>query len=563
MSQALQAKLEQARDLHQKGQVQDAARLYREILEADPTQVDALHLMGLAALQLKQPGPAARLIRKALDARPEAAAYWGHYGIALAQLDKLDGAIAAYRRAIELDPGHTDALSNLGNTLQRQGRLEEAVAAYRQALKVSPRNAAAAYNLGIALKASGDLSGAAQAYRTAIALKPDYDRALSNLGNVLEALGEYEEALEAYGKALEINPSLVKGIANYASLKLELGAVEEVLVDYERALSLDPDDADTRYNYAQALLLLGRFGEGWAAQECRFQSSQLADQRRHFTAPEWQGEDLAGRRLFVWGEQGAGDQIQFASLFAELAGKGGSVLIDCDARLIPLFQRSFPDLEFEPQAEKLAERSQRSGFDCHIAMGSLCRLLRGSDSDFPAHEGYLRPDPDALAAVSARLEAEAGGRKTVGISWVSSGGRTGKGRSAALQQWAPILQQPGCRFVNLQYGAVQEEIAGVGQALGIDVLDLPDVDPLKDMDSFAALIAALDLVITVGNTTAHVAGALGRPAWVLLPLVPSWRWMLGREDSPWYPSLRLFRQEARGDWDPVIARLAESLGRFA
>ena len=559
MSQGLEQKLEQARDLHQKGQVQEAARLYREILEADPKQVEALHLMGLAALQLKQPGPAARLLRQALDARPEVAAYWGHFGIALTQLDKLDAAIAAYRKAIEIDPGHSDALSNLGNTLQRQGRLEEAIAAYRQALKVGSQNAPAAYNLGIALKARGELSEAAQAYRTAIAIKPDYDRAHSNLGNVLEELGDLDAALDCYRRALEINPRLVKGIANLASLKLETGAVEEAIADYERALALEPDDADTRYNYAQALLLLGHYSEGWQAQECRFSSTQLADQARHFTAPEWQGEALAGRSLFVWGEQGAGDQIQFASLFAELADKAGPVLIDCDERLLPVFRRSFPDLTFEPQAELLAERSQRSGFDCHISMGSLCRLLRATEADFPDHGGYLQPESAKRAAFVERLTAEAQGRRLIGLSWASSGGRTGRGRSAALQQWAPILQQPGCCFVDLQYGAVQEEVAGVSKALGIQIVSLPDVDPLRDLDTFLALVAALDLVITVGNTTAHVAGALGRPAWVLLPVVPSWRWMLGREDSPWYPSLRLFRQETQGDWDPVIAQLAAGL----
>ena len=195
-------------------------------------------------------------------------------------------------------------------------------------------------------------------------------------------------------------------------------------------------------------------------------------------------------------------------------------------------------------------------------MGSLGRLLRRQEADFPRHEGYLVPDPLVVGATAERLAAEAQGRSLVGISWSSRAGRTGEARSASLQQWAPILEQQGCRFVSLQYGSVADEIAAAGQALGVEILSLPDIDPLKDLDAFAALIAALDLVVTVGNATAHMAGALGRPAWVLLPLVPSWRWMLGREDSPWYPSLRLFRQERRGDWGTVIERMAAELGNF-
>ena len=558
----MQEKLAQAKALHQQGQLREAVRLYQEILQDDPACAEALHSLGVAALQAGQAGQAAKLIKRALDVSPAEAAYWGHFGIALTQLNRLDEAIAAYTRAIELNPRNAEALSNLGNTLQRQGRLDQAVQVYRLAMKVAPRYAQAAYNLGIALKAKGSLTEAAQAYRTAVAVKPDYDRALTNLGNVLQELGEFEDAIAAYRRAVEINPRLARGHANLASLQLEMGALEAAMSGYERALELDPDDADTRYNLAQALLLQGRFGEGWDAQESRWQSTQLADQARHFSQPTWEGEDLAGRSLLVWAEQGVGDQVQFAGLLSELEGRGGPVQVDCDARLVPLFRRSFPAMTFEPRPKTAADHPGFDAFDCQIAMGSLGRLLRRAESDFPRHEGYLLPDPTLAQDLAGRLRSEARGRTLVGLSWGSRGGRTGKARSAPLQQWAPILDREDCCFVNLQYGAATDELAAVREALGVEVLALPEVDPLRDLDGFAALIAALDLVITVGNSTAHLAGALARPTWVMLPLVPSWRWLLAREDSPWYPAARLFRQERRGDWSAVVGRIAEALGRF-
>ncbi len=558
----MQDKLAQAQALHQQGQVREATRLYQEILQEDPACAEALHSLGVVALQAGQPGQAARLIRQALDKQPEAAAYWGHFGIALTQLDQLDAAVGAYKKAIELNPRNAEALSNLGNTLQRQGRLDQAIAVYRLAMKVAPRYAQAAYNLGIALKAKGALGEAVQAYRTAIGIKPDYDRALINLGNLLQEIGEYDEALETLGRAIEVNPQSARGHANLASLQLEMGEVAAAMAGYDRALAIDPKDPDTLYNHAQALLLQGRFAEGWDAHEQRWQTGQLADQRRNLSQPQWQGEDLAGRRLFVWAEQGVGDQIQFAGLFEGLQGAGGPVRLDCDERLVPLFRRSFPDLAVEARPKGAGDLGGAGEADCQIAMGSLGRLFRRAESDFPRHEGYLRPDPVVVEATAVRLAAEAAGRKLVGISWSSRGGRTGKARSADLREWEPILTRTDCRFVSLQYGAAAEESAGVGQALGVDILELPDIDPLRELDAFAAVIAALDLVITIGNSAAHIAGALGRPTWVLLPLVPSWRWMLEREDSPWYPSVRLFRQERRDDWGPAIGRVAEALDGF-
>ena len=558
----MQDKLERAKALHQQGQVREATRLYQEILKDDPSCADALHHLGVAALQVGQAGQAARLIRQALDLQPEEAGYWGHFGIALTQLNELDSAIAAYKKAIELNPRNAEALSNLGNTLQRQGRLDQAIAVYRLAMRVAPRYAQAAYNLGIALKAKGELSEAAQAYRTAIAAKPDYDRALINLGNVLQELGEYEEALKSFHSALEINPQLPKGYANLASLQLEMGDIEAAMTGYQRALSLQPNDADTQYNRAQALLLQGAFDEGWDAHECRFRSSLLAEQARELTAPTWTGEALAGRNLFVWSEQGIDDQILFAGLLADLERKDGSVSVDCDEPLVSLFRRSFPGLSFEPAPKPTTERSTASGLDFQIALGSLGRLLRRSETDFPRHAGYLKPDPAKVQAFIERLHDKAGERTAVGISWSNGVGRTRPARDAALQQWAPILLQESCCFVSLVQGAAAEEIAGATQAMGIEILTLPDVDPHRDLDSLAALLASLDLTITLGDGMAHMAGALGQQAWVLLPLVPSWHWMLGREDSPWYPSLRLFRQERRDDWAPVIERVADELKRF-
>jgi hypothetical protein len=306
---------------------------------------------------------------------------------------------------------------------------------------------------------------------------------------------------------------------------------------------------------------MGRLAEGWDEQEWRWRTDGFRAWMGPAAAlPAWDGAPLAGRRLLVRAEQGLGDQVMFATMLPELEAAGGPVAVQCDRRLCPLFARSFPALGFAPFPTPEGEAAERDGFDLQIPFGSLGRLFRRDERAFPARAAVLVPDPGRTARLRSRWAERAAGRRRVGLSWRSLSPTSGARRSLALGALLPLLRRDDCLFVSLQYGpTAKAELDGIRDAHGIAIATEPEVEATDDIDGLAALVAALDLVVTVDNATAHLAGAVGAETWVPLPAVASWRWMIGREDSPWYPSLRLFRQPRRGDWAAVVVRLAAAL----
>jgi tetratricopeptide (TPR) repeat protein len=636
-----------ALQFHQRGQLAEAERIYRQVLELDPHHADSLHLLGVLAHQVGRDDIAVELIRRAIVSDKRPAAFHSNLGTAYQALGKLEEAACCYERALALDPELAEAQMNLGavfeaqgkrelaeaqfrralvlrpelaeahvnlgNILQAQGKLEQAVASHERAMALRPEFAEAWFNHANALQAQGKLAEAVAGYQRAVALKPGMAEAHGNLGNALLAQKKPEEAEACYARALELKPDYAEAWYNLGNtcqsqeklaeaaacyeraIQLKprlpeahynlgntfhvLDRLTEAAASFERALALRPDYAEAHYNlgcvsedlgrldealssmaraleikpdypqaqFGQALAQLrsGEFSTGWRNYESRWQSPDHDTPWRAYTEPIWSGEKLVSGRLLVWGEQGIGDEIQFAGLIPDALGSSNRITLDCDARLKPLFARSFPEIEVVSGCGPA--ESQEAGIAAHLPSGSLPGLYRTTEAAFSATTSpYLKADPVEREHFRADYFD---GRKLIGLAWHTRNQKSGRKRSIDLKNFAPLFALPGIRWISLQYGDFD---ALEQQAALAPLLIDRSVDQFADIDRFAAQVAAMDQVITIDNSTAHLAGALGIPVWLLLPFAADWRWLEKRSISPWYPTLRIFRQPMLGDWESVI-----------
>ncbi len=568
------------------GEAEEAVRNLGRAVELEPEDPGLKLVLGIALHRLRRFAEAAACYREAAAQSADLAPAHAGLGRALAALGRFDEAESAWRRALVLAPDDADAHRGLGDVLQAGERLEEAESAYRRALALQPDHAEARVNLGLALQGQGRLEEAEAAYRAAVALRPDMASAQGNLGEVLRRLGRLEEAEAACRRALALDPERAEFHNNLAAVLHSIGRPEEgveaarravALAPHEawahcnlgvllgtrgelresmqacrRALALQPDLARAHEHLGLALLAMGDYEAGLPEYEWRLRNTRIPPVAQGI--PAWTGEDIQNRTVLVWAEQGIGDQIMFSALLDDLLRRGARCLARLDPRLEPLLLRSFPAVEFVAPERR---REELPRIDYQVAIASLCAWLRPRLASIPRHAGYLRADPAARDALRARYQNRFPRRLLVGLSWRGGQRRTTRRRSVPLEQWGPILGQPGFGFVSLQYGDCADEIAAVRQSLGVEVLRDAGIDPLRSMDDLAAQTGAMDLVVSIDNSTVHLAGALGVPVWILLPDPPEWRWMLDRSDSPWYPSARLIRQPRSGDWDSVI----ETVGR--
>ena len=426
----------------------------------------------------------------------------------------------------------------------------------RPRCRIWPGYAVAHANLGCALFSLGRFEEAEARHEAALRLEPDYPDALSNLGNALLAQGRFEEAVAAFRAALRLRPDYAEAHANLGAALRDTGDIPEALLHCEAAIELQPGRPDARFNRALALLTAGRYAEGWAEHEHRLALPHYP--RRDLGCPQWQGEPLAGRRILLHAEQGLGDTLQFVRYAPLVAARGGRVILEVQKPLVGLLAR------MEGVAEVVACGEELPGFDLHCPLMSLPHAFGTTIETIPACAPYLAPDPDLVARWAALLPSSMG--KRVGLVWAGSpraneprNHYADRRRSLHLRSLAPLAAIPGVEFVSLQLGPRAAEAQS--PPAGMAVLDL--TAGIADFDDTAALVAGLDLVIAVDTSVAHLAGALGKPVWLLSRFDACWRWLAGREDSPWYPGLRLFRQERPGEWGPVIARVAAELARFA
>ena len=525
------------------------------LLEAFPDASAVYNLQGASRAALGRYDGAVDSFKRAIKLKPDDASSYFNIGNVQKETGALDAAIANYDSALKIKPDHVAALRNKGNVLQDKGDARAAIASYKSAIEIEPQNAATHYQMGVALRGLGDIKAAIESYKQALKIKPDYAAAYNNMGKAQKDTGDTAAAIDSLKKALKINPNYAEIYSNMGHFLAEIGQPSAAIDSFKQALKIKPDYAEAYTNRAHAFLKSGDFALGWQDYEWRWKISKLSSAPLTTDRPAWQPQ-TAGRVL-LWSEQGVGDMIMFASIIPELYECSEQVIVQTDARLIPLFRRAFPrDIVYCDHTEIIAENR----YDSHIPMGSLPRYFRPDLASFQKASGaYLKPD----AARAARLRQNllgATGQSLCGISWRGGKDATSKARrSIALNQLAQALAAQNVTLVNLQYGAVDDELQALKRDFGISVVDVSEIDKFYDLDGLAALISACDHIVSIDNVTVHLAGALGQATRVLLPFACDWRWMVDRSDSPWYPEMTLYRQKIRGDWAGVFEAIKQDL----
>jgi len=482
------------------------------------------------------PAPdAAALVREALAAQAEG---------------RLEAAERALYRALALAPQAADIQFHLGNLFRAQGRLEAALQCCEAGVRLAPEFAPGRNNLGTALRELGRLDEAAEAYRRALALDQGLVEAHYNLGIVLVKQGRASEAAASFGAAARLRPGFSYAQLNLGYVLEETGEPEGAIAAYRAATQAEPDLVEAHVNLGMQLLLTGRYEEGWPEYEWRRRYPEYG--AAPAGAARWNGEPLAGRTLLLDGEQGFGDSIQFVRYAREIDARGGRAIVRCAPELRRLFATA-PGV-----SAVIAAGETPPAFDFWCPLPSLPLAFQTAATTIPANVPYLRADASESAPWEARVRA--GGAFAVGVVWASqSGHRTAPDKSLPLGALAPLAAVPGVRLVSLQKGAAAEE-ARTPPAWG-ELVDA--ARELRDFADTAAVIDALDLVISVDTAVAHLAGAMGKPTWTLLKAAPDWRWGLARRDCPWYPTMRLFRQTSAGEWSTPVGEAAEALRALA
>jgi len=603
---------------HRAGRFVEAARLYEAVLKLDARHADGLHLLGMVAFQGRRPHLAIDMIWRAIGINGEVAAYHSNLGTVLQAQGQLADAAMAYRRALELDAGLAETVANLGTVLLAQGRRREAIGCFERAVGLKPKVAELQFHLGHALQMEGRLEEAALRYQKALGLRANYAAAHSNLGSVLTGLKRWEQAVEhfrvalgiegnlaeahnglgsalygqgefaaageCYERALALKPDYVEAESNYGTL-LEargelsaavgrhqralalrpdyaeahnslgnvlgsLGRTAEAMAHFERALHLKPELTEAYYNLGIVQLQAGELAAGWRNYEWRWDAARSPLTKRKFVQPQWKGEPLHGARIVIPAEQGLGDTLQFLRYIPMVAAAGGVVVLMVQERMRRLAALVPGVAELLVSGEALPE------FAWHCPLLSLALAFGTSLETIPAEMPYLAVPEEARARLDEleTVEWPEEGLK-VGLAWAGNQtfvGDRARYRSMPFEALRPLTELAGVRLFSLQMGEACAELEGVE-----GVTDLAPY--VGDMADTAAQMARLDLVISVDTSVAHLAAGLGVATWVLLPFAADWRWLRGRSDSPWYPTMRLFRQPRPGDWEAVVAEVCGAL----
>jgi tetratricopeptide (TPR) repeat protein len=565
--------------LHQQGKLAEAETQYRAILADASDHATTHHLLGLVLHQLGRHEAALQSITRAIELNGAEPNYHNNLGAVFRALQRFDDAVASYRRALALKPDFAAALNNLGLVLQQQGQLDAAQLAFERALQITPDDADALFNLGNVLTGRGETQKAVDQYLKAVAKAPHFAVAYNNLGVALAKLGRLDLAEECYRRVLTLQPRNAAAYNNYGHLLarrdeleaamqllntalalaphhvdahvnlgnvlLEQGRPQAAHQSFERALALNPAHEAAHWNDGLALLVAGDLPNGFRQWRWQVPAS------KRFAVPEWRGEELRGATILIHAEQGFGDTIQFARFLPLVARRGGRIVLEAPSALHRLL------VGIDGVERVLAIGDPLPNFAWHAPLLSLPVAFGTEVSTVPAAVAYLRADPLTVEEWRRRLARP---ELKVGLVWAGRPEHErDRHRSLPLAQLAPLAAVDGVSFFALQKGTAVGEAAHAPQSLEIEILD----PLLGDFADTAAAIMALDLVISVDTSVAHLAGALGKPVWLLLPFVPDWRWLETRRDSPWYPTARLFRQTEWRRWESVVEAVTEALRAFA
>ena len=569
---------EQAIQHHQVGQLEQAKKKYQEILDTNPQHADSSHLLGLVEYQYGNYVKAIEHIQQAVLISPEQPVFLNNLGNVLKEMGELDRSVQAYQQALEVAPEDAEIHNNLGVTLKEMGELDRSVQAYQQALEVAPKDADRHNNLGVTLKEMGELDRSVQAYQQALEINPQYAEAHNNLGNVLKEMDRLDESLHAYQQALKINPQFVEGYYNigvffqeqrkvkesaqayqkaiqiqpdYVEAHINLGVVlreqvrlKESIQAHQKAIQIQPDYEEAHINLAITFLLQGQLTAGWREFEWR------RSRKRDFKRPLWDGTPLNGKSILIYAEQGFGDTIQFVRYIDLLPDANTIIIVVCQPELKTLFKSINRIDTLVTKGEDIPDS------DVHVPLLSLPYMFNTTLDTIPARIPYLylNPEADSVFHLGDSHDLK------IGIVWAGRPTHANdNNRSIDLKWFKCLLDIRNCEFFSLQVGERREDIKQHGCHHTIKGLG----EQFTDFHHTASAILQLDLVISVDTAVAHLAGALGKAVWTLLPFVPDWRWMLDRSDSPWYPSMTLFRQKETGDWSPVFEQLRLALTRYS
>jgi len=536
------------------GKGSQAVACYRQATRLRPDDPEAWAALGVALAQESQLPDAVAALRQALRLKPDLVQAHHNLGVALAQGGELEQAAATLREAIRLKPDYAEAHYNLGNTLVSMNRRQEAIPVFRRAVELKPDYADALNNLGLALTETGQPAEAAIVLEQAARLKPDHAEALNNLGLALVDQGRFAEAIAAYGRAVQANPRYAEAHSNLGSAYKEQGRPEEALACYQYALWLQPGAASTHWNRSLAWLQQGDYERGWAEYEWRWKRKSARP--RPFTQPRWDGSPLESRTVLLYMEQGLGDMIQFIRYAPLVKQRGGKVVVECPDFLLPLFS-SVVGVD-----RLVAEKAELPPFDCHAPLMSLPHLLGTTLDTVPAEVPYLSVPAGLVERWRGRLAQDQTFK--VGIAWQGNPHhKWDRHRSIPLAAFAPLAAMPGVQLYSIQKGDGVDQLPSLTRRFPVTELsDSLDADTGAFVET-GAVMKNLDLVVTADTAVAHLAGALAVPVWVALSTIADWRWLLKRSDTPWYPTMRLFRQQTVGDWDTVFARMAEEVRKLA
>jgi tetratricopeptide (TPR) repeat protein len=566
---------------HEAGRGERAEAAYRRVLQIQPNNADALHLLGVLYTQAGRADVAVPMLRAAIAALPTFPQFHLHLAQALALLDQRAEAIDSLARAIQLNPNDALPRAEAARVLTEMGRTADALIQHRLAAELAPQNAGFVGNYGLSLCRAGQFDQGVTVLRRAVAMAPDdagvmlqlaeslwqakyYDEAYEYakkasdrlpdvphvtllLGNTLQTLARFADAAQAYRRVLERQPDSFDAHSNLALTVLKMGDARQSLAMYDQIVARWPDRADSLANRSLVILTLGDLKRGFAEYEARFRV-QAFDQKAVGIRGRWDGSDPRGKTIILTSEQGMGDVVQFLRYVPLLAARGATVWIACPTELHPVAKT------VKGITRIFANREAVPPFDLQLPLGSLPAVFKTEIDTIPRDVPYISADPERVTRWRERFLSDA--KFKVGIVWAGTPLHLNdRARSCRLSDFGVLADVEGVSFYSLQKGRPADQLAAPPAALAITPLG----DDLKDFGDTAALIECLDLVISVDTSVVHVAGALGRPVWTLLAKGPDWRWMLDREDSPWYPTMRLFRQQQLANWQPVLARVADEL----
>jgi tetratricopeptide (TPR) repeat protein/glycosyltransferase involved in cell wall biosynthesis len=528
------------------GRSNDAIELFTRAVSERADYGEAWNNLGITLARVARHADAIGAFQRAVDCESDRALWWNNLGNSLLECFRFDEAFAAYERAVSLDATNPDLWSNRGLALRGQRRPDDAIASLERALAIDPAYVNALTNLGVILKERREFGRALDLMRRALAAAPNDSVVMTNLAATYEAMGDFERMRAIADAGLAIDDQFAEFHVLNGNYWMEAGEYARATECYERAVALDPENRNANWNLAIISLLHGDFERGWKQFEWRRRLQSVLTDHGTYAGEEWDGSPLDGRTILLLAEQGLGDTIQFIRFASELRARGaGRVLVEAPAPVVPLIASA------QGVDAVIARGLPLPSYDVHARLMGLPRLLGTEVSTIPAPAAYLTAERRAAAS---RVTAPAGTLK-VGIAWAGNPDhRRDHLRSMSLEALRPLLDVKGVRFYSVQKGGPEAQLAAFAAP------NVTDLSPhLADLQDTAAAIDQLDLVITVDTAIAHLAGALGRPVWVMITHVPDFRWMLDRDDTPWYPSMRLFRQPAPRDWTPVIELVTQAL----